>query len=356
MRTYDGRAGHSTWTEYRRACEEQAMMRRDRLRRRLPRAALQAIPVAFVIAAILSLGAHAPVTISVIVFVLVLAGWPLLVLLRAFDPVPDIEVLRDLAEGERTTARTITRLRRRGYVVLHDRCIYGSEETIAHIVIGPSGVFVMTSEPGKGVVRYSKDGVNRDGNPLRPVIDRTAWFGGEVRDQLRRAMPMTKVPVMPTLVMVDADVLWSDGAIDDVTIISLKDVNTFIRNRPQRLNPMDVTKVVAAAERLFPAYTANRLATDITVDRDHWIALMDALRTIRERDGDARDILDRLAQIEQDLGLQADPSGRPGLPAGGERFDEEQLLGPDEVVRTGERRRGTTVLTAVRPLKDDDQS
>lgn len=352
MRTYAGRPGYSTWTEYKRAREQQAILRRDKLRRRLPRAALQAIPVGFLISAILALGAHAPSGIAVVAFIVVAAGWPLLVMLRAYDPDADIESLREHAEAERTTAKTITRLKRHGYVVLHDRCILGSEETIGHLVIGPGGVFVMSSEAGKGIVRYSKDGVTRDGNPLRSIIERTAWFGGEVRSQLRGAMPMTKVPVAPVLVMTEADVLWSDGAVDDVTIISLKDVNSYIRHRPLRINPLDVNKVVAASERLFPPYTANRLATDITVDRDHWIALMDALRTIRERDGDARGVLDRLAQIEQDLALQADPEGRPGLTA----RDQVDALAPVGSGSGGQRsrRRGATVLTAVRSLKDDD--
>jgi hypothetical protein len=361
MRTNTGRPGHSTYTEYQRAREHQALLRRDRLRRRLPKAALRALPVAAVIGAILALGAHAPAAVTMIAFIVVLAGWPLLVLLRAYDPVPDIEVLRETAEAERDSARTIARLRRRGYFILHDRCVLGpdktSEGTVAHMLIGPGGVFVINSDPAKGVVRYAKDGVTADGYPLRPVIDTTAWFGGQVRSQLRSALPMVKVPVTPMIVMTEADVLWSDGAVDDVMIISIKDVTTYIRDRPGRVNPSDVAKLVAAAERLFPPFSAAQLATEVTLDWDQWVALTDALRTILERGGDASGILGRLAQIERDLlARHGDSAARAGLPpraAGG--TDGPEFADESDGERRGERRRGGAVLTAVRPLDDEPE-
>jgi hypothetical protein len=355
MRTDVGKPGHSTYTEFRRACEQQSLLRRDRLRRRLPRSALQSLPVAIVIAAILSVGAHAPVGIPVIGFLVALLGWPLLVLLRAYDPVPDIEVLRETAEAERNTARTVSRLRRGGYFVLHDRVILGSEETIDHLLIGPGGIFVLTSDPTKGIVRYAKDGVTADGVTLRPVIERTAWFGTEVRAQLRQALPMVKVHVTPILVMTEADVLWSDGAIDNVTIITLKDINSYIRHRPNRVNPTDVSRLLTVAERIFPPYSSNRIATDVSVDRDHWLALMDALRTIRERDGDATGMLERLAQIESDLARQGDPTGRTGFPFVRGNDPLEVAFEADDAGdrRSGKRRAGSALLTAVR---DDDET
>nr|MDT0667290.1 hypothetical protein [Micromonospora sp. DSM 115978] len=99
-----------------------------------------------------------------------------------------------------------------------------------------------------------------------------------------------------------------------VTIISIKDVVNLLRKKKTILNPAEVKQVAGAGGRLFPAYSANRLAEHITVDRDQWLSLMDALRTIRERDGDASDLLDRLSQIETDLARQADLTGRSGMP------------------------------------------
>ncbi|WP_163551906.1 nuclease-related domain-containing protein [Candidatus Frankia alpina] len=308
-----GRPGQSLQTEYQRARENQALVRRDRLARQVPRIAVRAAVLGLVLALVIGFGVGQP-GIAIAVFFLVFLAWPAGIIIAAYGTAPDIELLREGAEAERRTARAIARLRRQGYIILHDRAVPYSEATIGHLAIGPGGVMVIGSDSSKGTVRYTKGGAICDDESLKPVIDRASWLGSEVRSQVRAALPMLKIPVNPILVMVEADVLWSDGALDGVTIISIKDAANYIRKKPGRLNPGEVRQIVAAAERLFPAFSANRLADQVTVDRDQWLILMDALRTIRERDGDASDMLDRLAQIEADLGRQADAGERTGMP------------------------------------------
>jgi hypothetical protein len=347
-----GRPGHSLYTEYLRAREHQVVVRRDRIARNLPRAALRAAPVGLVVALVMAFGAKIPGGLAILAFCIIFLGWTGAVVLAAFAADPDIETLRQSAEAERKTARTIARLRRQGYVVMHDRAVPQSEATVGHLLVGPGGVLVLGSDPIKGIVRYAKGGATVDGESLKPSIERAAWLAGELREQLRAAMPMLKVPVSPVLVMVEADVLWSDGALDGVTIINIKDVVGYVRSRPTRFNPAEVKRVVAAVERLFPPFSANQLAEQIVVDRDQWLTLMDALRTIRERDGDARDLLDRLAQIETDLGRQADRAPRSGLPLA-VPADAKSPANAKAPIVAGTRggRRGR-ILTAVRPLPE----
>ncbi|WP_250285597.1 nuclease-related domain-containing protein, partial [Frankia sp. CiP1_Cm_nod2] len=308
------RPGHSLEVAYRRAREQQAQMRRERLAYTVPRAALRAFPIAVVFAVLAVSGLRLPVSVAVAAYLVVQLGWPLVVIGRSFDPVPEIEALREGAESERKTARIVNRLRRYGYVVMHDRRVAHSEASIGHLLVGPGGVMVMKSDASPGTVRYSKDGAKVDGQSLKKPLDLTRWLGEEVRNQIRDALPMVKVPVRPILIMAEAGVLWSDGAIDGVTLISLKDLVSYIRGRPDRLNPAEVTKVVAVAQRLFPPATANQLADHVTLDRDQWLALMDALRTILERGGDATDMLDRLTRIENELARSGEPGGRSGIP------------------------------------------
>ena len=365
-----GRPGHSLQTEYLRARENQALVRRDKLSREVPRTAVRSALVGLALALVIGFGLGLP-TVAVVVFLLVFIAWPAGIVIASFGTAPDVESLREGAEAERRTARAIARLRRQGYVILHDRAVPYSEATIGHLLVGPGGVMVLSSDNNKGTVRYKKGGATCDGESLKPPIDRTAWLGGEVRNQIRAALPMLKIPISPILVMVEANVLWSDGALDGVTIISIKDVVNYIRRKPGRLNPGEVQQIVAATERLFPAYSANRLAEQITVGRDQWLTLMDALRTIRERDGDASEMLDRLAQIESDLGRQADLINRTGMPlavpgragageatSGGADGPSAAGMGP--VPRLGSRaggrprpgaRRGR-ILAAVRPPRE----
>jgi hypothetical protein len=63
------------------------------------------------------------------------------------------------AHGERQTARLLDRLDRDGYVVFHDLAMPDSPANLDHLVIGPSGVFVIDSKQWTGSVQQSVDGL-----------------------------------------------------------------------------------------------------------------------------------------------------------------------------------------------------
>jgi hypothetical protein len=63
------------------------------------------------------------------------------------------------ALGERHTARLLRRLPRDGFVVFHDLAVPGSDANVDHLVIGPSGVFVIDSKQWTGQVHQSADGL-----------------------------------------------------------------------------------------------------------------------------------------------------------------------------------------------------
>jgi hypothetical protein len=63
------------------------------------------------------------------------------------------------AQGERRTARLLDRLTRDGYVVFHDLAVPGSPANVDHLVIGPTGVFVIDSKQWTGSVQQGADGL-----------------------------------------------------------------------------------------------------------------------------------------------------------------------------------------------------
>jgi hypothetical protein len=64
------------------------------------------------------------------------------------------------AQGERHTARLLRRLPRDGYVVFHDLAVPGNTSAnVDHLVIGPTGVFVIDSKQWTGSVYQSGDGL-----------------------------------------------------------------------------------------------------------------------------------------------------------------------------------------------------
>jgi hypothetical protein len=86
--------------------------------------------------------------------VAVLVGWRL-----RFHPSEQARTWQRGAQGERHTARLLRRLHRDGYVVFHDRAVPGFDANVDHLVIGPSGVFVLDSKQWTGSVHQSADGL-----------------------------------------------------------------------------------------------------------------------------------------------------------------------------------------------------
>jgi hypothetical protein len=83
-----------------------------------------------------------------------LLGWRL-----RFRPSEQARTWQRGAGGERHTARLLDRLTRDGYVVFHDLAVPGSPANVDHLVIGPSGVFVIDSKQWTGNVHQGTDGL-----------------------------------------------------------------------------------------------------------------------------------------------------------------------------------------------------
>jgi hypothetical protein len=86
--------------------------------------------------------------------VAVLAGWRL-----RFRPSEQARTWQRGAHGERHTARLLDRLTRDGYVVFHDLAVPGSPANLDHLVIGPTGVFIIDSKQWTGSVQQGPDGL-----------------------------------------------------------------------------------------------------------------------------------------------------------------------------------------------------
>jgi hypothetical protein len=81
-------------------------------------------------------------------------GWRL-----RFRPSEQAHAWRRGAAGERQTARLLDRLGPDGYAVLHDLALPDSPANLDHLVIGPSGVFVIDSKQWTRQVHQSADGL-----------------------------------------------------------------------------------------------------------------------------------------------------------------------------------------------------
>ena len=83
-----------------------------------------------------------------------LVGWRL-----RFRPSEQARTWQRGAQGERRTARLLRRLARVGFVVFHDLAVPGFQANVDHLVIGPTGVFVIDSKQWTGNVHQGADGL-----------------------------------------------------------------------------------------------------------------------------------------------------------------------------------------------------
>jgi Nuclease-related domain len=88
------------------------------------------------------------------VAVAALVGWRL-----RFRPSEQARAWQRGGQGERHTARLLRRLTRHGFVVFHDLAVPGSEANVDHLVIGPTGLFVIDSKQWTGSVHQGADGL-----------------------------------------------------------------------------------------------------------------------------------------------------------------------------------------------------
>jgi Nuclease-related domain len=105
-----------------------------------------------------------------------LAGWRL-----RFRPSEQVTAWRRGAVGERRTARLLDRLTCDGNVVFHDLAIPRSPANVDHLVIGPSGVFVIDSKQWTGSVHQGSDGLAWHNHyPLDRTLETVRWEAATV--------------------------------------------------------------------------------------------------------------------------------------------------------------------------------
>jgi hypothetical protein len=104
--------------------------------------------------------------------VAVVVGWRL-----RFRPSEQARTWQRGAHGERRTARLLDRLTRDGYVVFHDLVVPGNTRAnMDHLVIGPTGVFVIDSKQWTGNVHQGADGLVRHNHyPLDRALETVGW-------------------------------------------------------------------------------------------------------------------------------------------------------------------------------------
>lgn len=232
--------------------------RADRNRRAGVTAALAAVVVgaaAGLVAAVCGVGGATAIragTAGALVVLVVAA-------VRFYRMPPEVEALREDARAERHTARALDRLVRAGYTVLHDRALPESGANIDHLIVGPSGVWLVETDSHRNAVRQNQSGQLWAGKiPLRAVINLVRWLSEEVTRVLSVELPAWDLEVQPVVAFARADLAGGMAVVDGfVVLLPSAGVADYVLSAGIVLKPLDVALLVAAAERVFPPYEVN---------------------------------------------------------------------------------------------------
>ena len=240
VRASVGRPGASAHAEYRR-------------RRAAERAAwTRGLPwrVAVVLAAAVAAGLlAAQVTPDLAGLLAVIAaaglGWRL-----RYRPSADTWAWRRGAAGERRTARLLAPLEHRGWAVLHDLAIPGTQANIDHLVIGPGGVVVVDSKRYRGRLWLDRDGMVWHGpHLLVSALRKVLWQADQADEVLGIADVQVAAIVAVHGASVPSGLLQADG----VTIASARRVPDLLQGLPSMLGPERVAWLADRARLRFRA-------------------------------------------------------------------------------------------------------
>ena len=178
---------------------------------------------------------------------------------RRAGPTPEAAAWATGAEGERRTARVLRRLTDHGWAVLHDRGVPGSASNVDHVVIGPTGLFVIDSKLWRGrAVTVVDDVCYVGGWPLDTAT--TRWEAAHVFDVLLDELALAGTGVVPVICLHDAWVRRGGYHVDGVDIVGAGElVNYLQRGGPGLLDQPAVERLAAAvAARLADALARER--------------------------------------------------------------------------------------------------
>ena len=183
-----------------------------------------------------------------------------LVLALSDDPV-STRVWERGSVGESKLAAALGKIDRDDVIFLHDRGVPRTRRNIDHIVVAPSGVYVVDAKRYKGRVEV------RDVSGLFSRADRRLYVGGRDHSELARAMSWQveavhaalgrreDVPVTPVLCFIDAEwpLLGPPDQFEGVRTEGKRSIRKLV-TRPGPLTTEEVVEVAIVLSQAFPTY------------------------------------------------------------------------------------------------------
>jgi hypothetical protein len=155
------------------------------------------------------------------------------------------------AEGEEATARLLAELEPDGYLVFHDLRVPRSRANIDHLVIGPTGVFVIDSKNLGGSVEERRGELWVGGRRRGNLVASALWQARVVRTALGQSLD--GVPIRPVLAIHRAEfpLLHRRLELEGVVVLPARDVVSLARAQPVALSGEAVSRLGVEAQARF---------------------------------------------------------------------------------------------------------
>jgi ssDNA-binding Zn-finger/Zn-ribbon topoisomerase 1 len=235
-----GEAGGSARRTYERRREADDAQRMNRLGKAVPRAVIAAILVGVVTS---SWGQA-----LALVFAAVIGS---VILLEAIVPRQSTTAWVTGAEGEERTADYLDPLASEGFVIFHDRKIPLSRANVDHIVIGPTGVFVVETKNVAGDFRVRGDDVRIGGRRVA-VVDEVRREVDATWNAVAPVLAPKGLRVVPVVCAHRADLPFFRRSVAGIRIVSGRGLARYIRGQPKVLSAPEIQELRRLLVRALP--------------------------------------------------------------------------------------------------------
>ncbi len=137
-----------------------------------------------------------------------------------------------------------------GYVILDDRHVASAHAAVDHLVVGPSGVFVVDRQAWTGQISASSDTIYVDGRQRSGATDEVLRATTAVEQVLGHELKPLGAQVHPVIAIEGATNRGFEGVIGRVTLATTRSVTKAIRAGQPTLGPETVIRLSLAADRL----------------------------------------------------------------------------------------------------------
>ena len=162
----------------------------------------------------------------------------------------EADQLERTAAGQVRTASALAWLPP-GFTVLHDLTLPGARAAVDHLVIGPTGVFAVSTEVHEGTVRYGTGTLWRNRHPMRRELQALVHEAG-------RLSAVLDTPIAAVVCFAHGDLPRRELTLEGARVLPMAELLGFVAERPPSLRADEVERLTQEAARLT---RRGRLAT-----------------------------------------------------------------------------------------------